>query len=185
MDNMDNEQKKTDQDNTEQKKTYMEKTDQVNTITKTLTRAALIAALYAALTIFVMPISYGVMQFRVSEALTVLPVFTPAAIPGLFVGCLVANIVSPVGLVDVIIGSAATLLAALLTYLLREHRLLALLPPVLTNAILVGTELYYFYNVDFSLPACMFWVGLGEMGACYLLGYPLSLLLDKHKNLFK
>ena len=150
-----------------------------------ITQAAMIAAIYVVLTYIFAPFSFGEIQVRISEALTILPVFTPAAIPGLFVGCLVANIVSPVGLVDVIIGSAATLLAALLTYLLREHRLLALLPPVLTNAILVGTELYYFYNVDFSLPACMFWVGLGEMGACYLLGYPLSLLLDKHKNLFK
>ena len=154
-------------------------------ITRMITQAAVIAALYAALTIFIMPASYGVMQFRVSEAMTVLPVFTPAAIPGLFVGCIVANLVSPVGLIDVIIGSAATLLAALCTYLLREHRVLALLPPVLANAIMVGAELFYFYNVDFSLPACMFWVGLGEMGACYGLGYPLSLLLDKHKKIFE
>lgn len=154
-------------------------------LTKSLTRAAVIAALYAALTIFIMPASYGVMQLRVSEALTVLPVFTPAAIPGLFIGCIVANLVSPVGLVDVVVGSAATLIAAVLTYILREHRLLALLPPVITNAVMVGAELYYFYNVDFSLPACMFWVGLGEMAACYALGYPLSLLLDKHREIFK
>lgn len=154
-------------------------------ITLMIARAAVIAALYAALTVMIMPLSYGVMQFRVSEALTILPIFTPAAIPGLFIGCIVANLVSPVGLIDIIIGSAATLLAALCTYLLREHRLLALLPPVLANAIMVGAELYYFYNVDFSLPACMFWVGLGELAAVYGLGYPLSLLLDKHKDIFK
>ena len=153
------------------------------TVTVTIARAAIIAALYAALTVLIMPASYGVMQFRVSEALTVLPVFTPAAIPGLFIGCIAANIVSPVGLVDIVIGSAATLIAAVSTYCLRrKNRLLALLPPVIANAVMVGAELYYFYNVDFSLPACMFWVGLGEAGACYLLGYPLSLLLDKHKD---
>lgn len=152
---------------------------------KKLATAAIIAALYAALTIFIMPASYGVMQLRVSEALTVLPVFTPAAIPGLFIGCMIANIVSPVGFVDIIFGSAATLLAAVCTFMLRKHKLLALLPPVLANAIMVGTELYYFYNVNYSLPACMFWVGLGEAVACYGLGYPLSILLDKHPEIFK
>lgn len=152
---------------------------------KFITQAAVIAALYAALTIFIMPASYGVMQFRVSEALTVLPALTPAAVPGLFVGCMVANIVSPVGLIDVVIGGAATLIAAAASYLLRDHRLLVPLPPVIANAVLVGAELYYFYNVNFSLPACMFWVGLGEAGACYLIGYPLLLLLEKHRKIFE
>ena len=152
-------------------------------LTLMIARAAIIAALYAALTVLIIPGSYGIMQFRVSEALTVLPVFTPAAIPGLFIGCLVANIVSPVGLIDMVIGSAATLIAAVATYYLRDkNRLLALLPPVIVNAAMVGMELYYFYNVGFPLYACMLWVGLGEAGVCYLLGYPLSLLLDKYKD---
>lgn len=103
-----------------------------------LTQAAIIAALYAALTIVIMPASYGVMQFRVSEALTVLPAFTPAAIPGLFIGCMVANLVSPVGVVDVVIGSTATLIAAVASYKLRDHKLLVPLPPVITNAVMVG-----------------------------------------------
>ena len=164
----------------------MRKTKIMNlSVTKFLTQAAVIAALYAALTIFIMPLSYGVMQFRVSEAMTALPMFTPAAVPGLFVGCMLANIVSPVGLVDVVIGSAATLIAAVLTYKLRAHKLVALIPPVLANAFLVGGELYYFYNVDFSLIACFFWVGLGEMGACYGLGYPLSLVLEKYRKVFE
>lgn len=154
-------------------------------ITKAIAQAAVIAALYAALTIFIMPASYGVMQLRVSEALTVLPAFTPAAIPGLFIGCMVANLVSPVGLVDVVIGSAATLIAAVASYKLKDHRLLVPLPPVIANAVMVGLELYYYYNVNFSLPACMFWVGLGEMAACYGLGYPLSILLDKHRKIFE
>ena len=162
--------------------------DTVNTkqknITKVIAQAAIIAALYAALTVLIMPASYGVMQLRVSEALTVFPIFTPAAIPGLFVGCLIANIVSPVGLIDVVIGSAATLIAAVLTYKLRDNKLVALLPPVLTNAVLVGFELYKFYNVGLSLPLCMFWVGLGEAGAVYVLGYPLSLVLEKYRKFF-
>ena len=162
----------------------MEEKKRKNT-TKFLAQAAIIAALYAALTVVIMPASYGVMQFRVSEALTILPAFTPAAIPGLFIGCVVANIVSPVGLVDVLVGSAATLIAAVFSYMLRDHRILVPLPPVISNAVLVGIELYYFYNVNFSLPACMFWVGLGEAAACYLLGYPLSLFLEKHRKVFE
>lgn len=153
--------------------------------TKFLAQAAIIAALYAALTVLIMPASYGVMQFRISEALTILPAFTPAAIPGLFIGCVVSNIVSPVGLIDMLIGSSATLIAAVCSYLLRDHKLLVPLPPVIANAVMVGMELYYFYNVDFSLPACMFWVGLGEAAACYLLGYPLILVLDKHRKIFE
>ena len=165
------------------------KLDQVNSKSKStvsfLTKAAIIAALYAALTVFIMPASYGVMQLRVSEALTILPIFTPAAIPGLFIGCVVANLVSPVGLIDVVIGSAATLIAAVATYKLRDHKLLAIIPPVIANAVLVGGELFYFYNVDFSLPACMFWVGIGEAAACYGLGYPLSIILEKYRKIFE
>lgn len=154
-------------------------------VTKLLAQAAIIAALYAALTVMIMPASYGIMQLRVSEALTILPIFTPAAIPGLFIGCIVANLVSPVGLIDVVIGSAATLIAAVLTYKLRDNKIVALLPPVLANAVLVGFELYKFYNVGFSLPACMFWVGLGEAAAVYVLGFPLSLFLEKYKKIFE
>lgn len=162
-------------------------TEQKNKIftAKFLAQAAIIAALYAALTVLIMPASYGVMQLRISEALTILPAFTPAAIPGLFIGCVVSNIVSPVGLIDVLVGSSATLIAAVCSYLLKDHKILVPLPPVIANAVMVGMELYYFYNVDFSLPACMFWVGLGEAAACYLLGYPLILVLDKHRKIFE
>ena len=152
---------------------------------KAIAQAAVIAALYAALTIFIMPASYGPVQFRISEALTVLPAFTPVAVPGLFIGCVVANLVSPVGMIDVVVGSAATLIAAVCSYMLRDHKLLVPLPPVIANAVRVGLELYYYYNVNFSLPACMFWVGLGEAGACYLLGYPLMLMLEKNRNIFE
>ena len=99
--------------------------------------------------------------------------------------CMVANIVSPVGLIDVVVGGSATLIAAVATYLLRDkNRFIAIAPAVVANAVLVGFELYKFYNVGFSFPACMFWVGLGEAAAVYVLGYPLSLLLDKYRKIF-
>lgn len=157
----------------------------MNNLSRKIAQAAIIAAAYAVLTIAIMPLSYGVMQLRVSEALTILPMFTPAAIPGLFIGCFIANIMSPVGMIDVIVGSAATLIAAFGTYKLKDHKYLAPLPPVVVNAVFVGAELYYVYGVDFSLIACMLWVGLGEALACYGGGFPLGRVLDKHRNIFR
>ncbi|MDR3294930.1 MAG: QueT transporter family protein [Clostridiales Family XIII bacterium] len=153
--------------------------------TRFLVQAALIGAVYAALTMALAPLSYGPVQMRVSEALTVLPYFTPAAIPGLFVGCFLANLISPVGAVDVVCGSLATLLAACASYGLRKWRFLTPLPPVLFNAVIIGTMLYYVYDVDLSLPLNMAWVGLGQLVACYVLGYPLLRLLEKHRRIFR
>lgn len=152
--------------------------------TKRLIEAAVIAAVYAVLTIALAPISYGMMQVRISEALTVLPFFTPAAVPGLFVGCLVSNLLSPYGLPDLIFGSMASLLAAAGSYLLRKRPILVPLPPVLANGILVGAMLYYVYEVPVSLPVSILWVAAGEMLACYGLGYPLMRCLRKYKGIF-
>lgn len=152
--------------------------------TKRLIEAAVIAAVYAVLTIALAPISYGMMQVRISEALTVLPFFTPAAVPGLFVGCLVSNLLSPYGLPDLIFGSMASLLAAAGSYLLRKRPILVPLPPVLANGILVGAMLYYVYEVPVSLPVSILWVAAGEMLACYGLGYPLMRYLRKYKGIF-
>src|SRR5665647_998773 len=105
-------------------------------------QAAVIGSLYAALTLLLSPISYGVMQVRISEALTVLAMFTPAAIPGLTVGCFFANFLGPNGIIDAIIGSFATLLGAIGTYKLRKSFYLAPLPPVIANALIVGPMLY-------------------------------------------
>ncbi|HHX13870.1 MAG TPA: QueT transporter family protein [Clostridiales bacterium] len=146
--------------------------------------AAVIAATYAALTIFLMPFSYGVMQVRISEALTILPVLTPAAIPGLLVGCLLANLLSPYGFFDILLGSLATLLAALGTYRLRRRPNLAPLPPIISNGLIIGVMLHYIYGVPLSLPLCIMWVGLGEALACYGLGWPLLRYLSKRKDLF-
>lgn len=148
--------------------------------TKFIIQAAIIGALYAAVTILLAPFSYGIMQVRVSEALTILPFFTPAAIPGLFVGCIVANYLGGYGLLDIALGSLATLLAAFLTYKIR-NKALAPLPPVITNALIIGPMLYYILGA-FPLYACIGWVALGELIACYGLGYPLLKYLEKNKS---
>ena len=153
--------------------------------TKYLVQAAVIAAIYSALTILLMPLSYGVMQVRIAEALTILPAFTPAAIPGLFVGCLVANMVGPYGVMDMVCGSTATLLAALGSYRLRNRPNLVPLPPIIFNGLVIGSMLYYAYSVPVSLPACILWVALGEALACYGLGLPLIKYLNKRKAIFR
>ena len=115
-----------------------------------LTQAAVIAALYVALTYIssALGLAYNAVQFRLSEILTVLPVFTPAAIPGLTIGCLIANISSPFGFIDIICGALATFLAAVTTYALRKITfrdipVLSTSPPVLFNAVIIGLEIWY------------------------------------------
>ncbi|MDD4583189.1 MAG: QueT transporter family protein [Eubacteriales bacterium] len=153
--------------------------------TKYLVQAAVIAAIYSALTILLMPLSYGVMQVRIAEALTILPAFTPAAIPGLFVGCLVANMVGPYGVMDMVCGSIATLLAGLSSYRLRKKPGLVPLPPIIANGLVIGSMLYYAYGVPLPLPACILWVALGEALACYGLGLPLIKYLNKRRTVFR
>lgn len=149
-----------------------------------LARASIIAALYAAVTLALSFIAFGPLQVRVSEALCVLPFFTPAAIPGLFAGCLIANIAGAAmglggGLPDIIFGSLATLAAAILTRIM-PNRYLAPLPPVIINAVSVGLILHAMFA--YPLVPTMLWVGLGELIACYGLGMPLILLLEKHRD---
>ncbi|MDR0357542.1 MAG: QueT transporter family protein [Clostridiales Family XIII bacterium] len=148
-------------------------------------QAAVIGGVYAALTMALAPISYGPMQVRVSEALTVLPYFTPAAVPGLFVGCFVANTISFYGVPDMIFGSLATLAGAFLSYKLRKRAWLVPLPPILVNGVVIGAMLYFIYGVEPSLLADMAWVALGECLACYALGYPLLRYLKRHERIFR
>lgn len=150
---------------------------------KYVLQAAAIGAIYAVLTLILAPLSYGPLQIRISEALTILPAFTPAGIPGLFVGCFAANIISPYGLIDMICGSLATLVAAVVSYKLRERPLLVPLPPVIANGIVIGGMLHYAYGVP-NLFACMAWVAVGEAVACYAIGLPLMKLLKKYKGIF-
>ncbi|KUO69564.1 MAG: transporter [Clostridia bacterium BRH_c25] len=144
-----------------------------------LVHAAFIAAVYAVLTIAFAPLSYGQVQVRFAEALTILPFFTPAAIPGLFVGCIVANFFGPGGIIDVIFGSAATLIAAYLSYKMPA-KLLVPLPPVIINGIIIGYMLNYLYQLPLLIT--IGWVALGQLIACYFIGYPLLLLLEKYKD---
>lgn len=115
-----------------------------------ITQAAVIAALYVALTYVsnALGLAYNSVQFRLSEILTVLPVFTPAAIPGLTLGCIIANISSPFGIIDIVCGSSATLAAALVSYALRNVTfkgipVLSTVPPVLFNAVIIGLEIWF------------------------------------------
>lgn len=137
--------------------------------------AAIIAAMYAVLTILI-PGGSGQIQVRVSEALTVLPYFTPAAVPGLFVGCLIANMVVGKGIYDIVLGSLATLAAAFLTRKMPSGYL-APLPPVIINAVAVAFILKITLNLP--IPASMAFVAVGEVIACYGLGYPLLLFLRR------
>lgn len=157
--------------------------------TNFLVTAALIAALYAALTYAaaLLNIAYGEIQFRFSEALTILAAVTPAAIPGLTVGCFLGNITSPYGMVDIICGTLATFIAAVLSYMTRKVQfkglpLLSALFPVIANAIIVGLEITLFMPEGFKLGAfllCAAQVGAGELVVCYVLGIPLYAALKK------
>lgn len=144
-----------------------------------ITQASIIAAMYAALTYLLAPISYGQVQIRVAEALTVLPFFTPAAIPGLFVGCLTANILGPNGLADIIAGSCATLIAAVMSRFIKRKWLVPL-PPVLVNTVVIGLMLNYITKAPLFLT--MLYIFAGQTISCYGLGYPLMLLLDRNRN---
>lgn len=134
-----------------------------------LVYSAAIAAIYVVLTMLVAPIAFGPIQFRFSEALTLLPFFTPAAIPGLFVGCLLSNLLGGAVLWDVIFGSLATLIGAIGTYLLRRHRRLICLPPIISNTLIIPFVLHYAYGEAALIPYLMLTVGIGEIlavGVC-------------------
>lgn len=129
---------------------------------RSLCMSAVIAALYAALTLLLAPISYGPIQLRLSEALTLLPILLPQAVPGLFVGCLIANLYTGM-LTDIIFGSLATLLAAIGTCLLRKKPILAAACPVVSNGVIVGLVLSLSFNLPLLLT--MAEVAIGETGA--------------------
>ena len=156
-----------------------------------IVHAAMIAAIYVVLTYFISAfnLASGAIQVRISEALTILPYFTPAAIPGLFVGCLLANLLTGAAIYDVIFGSLATLLGAVGTYLLRKHKFLCTLAPVVSNIIIIPLVLRYGYGLtmeyggrDWSIPVYMLTVGAGEIICCCVLGTILLNALAKVRN---
>ena len=147
--------------------------------TKTLARGAIIAALYAVLTLLLQPLSYGEVQIRFSEALTLLPILMPEAVPALAVGCLLANVLGGCMIVDIVFGTLATLLAAICTRRLRERFWLAALMPVLFNGVIVGAVVHYYYAPMIALPLCMLSVAAGEAVACLVVGPVLLRVLRR------
>ena len=162
-----------------------------NTVLR-LAVSAVVAAAYAALTVALAPISYGAVQFRLSEALTVLPFFMPCTVWGLFVGCVLANLYTG-SVVDIVFGSLATLFAAYFTARFGKKgntvrtRILGCLMPVVFNAVIVGAVLTWGYRIQaFESPLASYGfnalsVGLGEVGVLYFVGYTLLRQLPKIK----
>ena len=148
---------------------------------RNLTVGALVAALYVGLTFVsqVFGLASGAIQLRLSEALTILPLFCPAAVPGLAVGCLLANWLTGCALWDVIFGTVATLLGAIGTRLLKRHKLLAVLPPIAANTVIVPLLLRYVYELDDAMWYLFLTVFLGELISCGVFGTLLRKLLEK------
>ena len=147
-----------------------------------LVQAALIAAIYVVLTVVFAPFSFGEVQVRIAEALTILPVFLPAAVPGLFVGCLLGNMLGGAVLPDIIFGSLATLIGAIGTRALRKaHPFLAPIPPIAANTVIVPFVLKYAYAVDLPIPFMMLTVGIGEVVSCGIFGLVLYYALNDRR----
>lgn len=148
-----------------------------------ITQGAAVAALYVVLTLVFAPISFGPVQLRIAEALCILPLFTPAAIPGLFAGCLFANLIGGGIILDVIFGSLATLIGAAAGYMLRSNRWLVPLPAVIANTLIVPFVLKYGYGVaDIAIPVMMLQIAAGEVLGCYVLGEIFASALLKRGN---
>ena len=144
-----------------------------------------IAALYAGLTIteqFTVGMTKDIIQVRLSDALLILPVFTPAAIPGLFAGCLISNYVIGCHPYDVIFGSVATLIGAIGTYLVRKHKFMAPVPPIIINMIVIPILFAYVYRYENPFWYFVVAIGVGELIACGVLGIALMLGLEDHKD---
>ena len=158
-----------------------------NSKARFISHSAVIAALYVVLTMLanLFGLSSNAIQVRFSEALTILPVFTTAAIPGLFVGCIISNLLTGAMMLDVIFGSIATLIGAYFTYLLRKRVVLAVLPPIISNTLIIPFVLKYVYCFDGSLPYFMLTVGIGEVISCGVLGLILAYRLQKDNRIFK
>ena len=152
---------------------------------KFITQAAVIAALYTVLTFIAnaLGLASQAIQVRISEALTILPVFTPAAIPGLFAGCLLSNVLTGCALLDVVFGSLATLIGAFGTYALKKHKYIAPFPPILANTIIVPFVLKYVYELGDTIPFFMLTVGIGEIISCGILGILLLKALEKNPRI--
>lgn len=154
--------------------------------TKNLAKASIIATLYVALTFIsaFFGLASGAIQIRISEALTVLPLFTTAAIPGLTIGCMLSNILTGCALWDVIFGTLATFLGAVGSYLLKQSKYLAVIPPIFFNTLIIPFVLRWVYGANEVLPYLFFTVGIGEIISCGILGIILIKYLKKHNRIF-
>lgn len=148
-----------------------------------MTQGALIAAIYVVMTFSFATFSSGPIQVRLAEALTILPYFTPAAIPGLFLGCLIGNLLAGSMLIDVIFGSLATLIGATCTYFLqKKNKYMAPIPPIVANTIVVPLILRYAYGEPLPISYMMLTVGIGEVISCGVLGMILLNALGKYQH---
>ena len=150
-----------------------------------LTQGAVIAALYVVLTLIFAPISFGAVQVRIAEVLTILPMFTSAAVPGLFLGCILANLLGGAVVLDVVFGSLATLIGAVGGWLLRKNRWLVPLPAVIANSLIVPFVLKYGYGLVLPIPLMVLYVAIGEILGCYVLGELLAAVLMRREKLFR
>lgn len=147
-----------------------------------ITEAAVIAAIYTVLVLIFQLSSFGPVQFRVAELLTVLPYFTPAAIPGVAIGCFLSAVFSGAAVLDMVFGTLATLIAAILSYGLRRYKYLVPVPPIVVNALVIPWVLKYAYGEGQPVPLMMLTVGAGELFAAGVLGTVLLLSLDRVKH---
>ncbi len=148
-----------------------------------LAYAAVIAAVYVVLTMAFAPIAFGPVQFRISEALCVLPYFTPAGVPGVFIGCFLSNLLCGAAPLDIVFGSLATLIGAVGSYVLREHKWLVCLPPIVSNTLIIPWVLRYAYGSVDLIPFAMLTVGIGEVLAIGVLGNLLLVTLERYRGL--
>lgn len=143
-----------------------------------IANAAILAAAYAAITLIVAPVSFGVFQIRLSEALCVFSLYTPAAIPGITIGCFFANLIGGAGIWDIVLGTLASLIGCFGMYKLKSREYIAPLANVLSNGLIVGSMLHYIY--DFANPLiCILLVMAEELLVMYVLGLPLSAFIKK------
>lgn len=157
--------------------------------TKKLVFAGVIAALYTAISLFLLPFTYGSLQFRAAESLTVLPYLFPNATFGLFIGCVITNMFSPFGIIDVIFGGTASLISALLTYRIGKYfkqsakgMFLAPVPPIIINAVVIGWEISFLSSEGFTMASFLLFGGqifLSQLVICYGLGIPLLFIMRR------
>lgn len=149
-----------------------------------ITQAAMIAALYVVLTLLAnaLGLANHAIQVRFSEALTILPFFTPAAIPGLWIGCVLSNLLTGCMPLDIVFGSLATLIGAVGTYVFRKYKWMAPVPPIIANTLIVPFILAYVYGAEGSIPFFMLTVGIGEVVSCGILGMILFQVLQKYRH---